>query len=685
MNKTLNKIKKASKSLLTTYLMIVIGYFISYIFFSKSLLALVGIETAIRYTILICFLLWWIYYIFFSIRQFGKGKKKLFIAISILNVLLIIFFGFASYFIDKMYDKLENFTLKETATYTSVLLAMKDTEIIPSSKLGIIANENDREGYILAKELIEKEKINNEITPYDDFLIMLTALYNGEIDGVFVSGNYKILFGNEDNFRTIGEDTKIVYSYSKEMKNEESSLISNKKLTEPFTVLVLGVDSEEQGGLNPNAAFNGDTLMLVTFNPNTLSATMFSIPRDMYVPIACNHNRYNKINSAAAFGTTCVINTIKQMTDIDIDYFVKVNFKGVVDLVNALGGVDVDVEEPDFDYDKAHKGLVCEQDSQRRFGENLICIEPGENVHLDGEQALAYARCRHLYLLSDIARNKHQQAIIEAVAKKLVKVSNFSDFENLLDTISNNIATNMQTNQILSFYQTIKNMLINSLNGEDFISIQKTYLEYYSLPVYLPASGMTTSALGYYPGSLNAITTAMKENLEIVSPKTIKTFSYNYTEDFEYTCDVIGKGIRTGNTLKLMPNLIGQSISQAEQWARSNGITLNKEFKESNSLPGMIVNQSVIAGTLLTNVNNVTIYISKTSSTTPTKPTDDDNQDDDKNNDNQNTDPVIPGNPSDNDSSSDSDNTDNQNPSDDNQSSNNEKPDNSDLAIPGIS
>lgn len=685
MNKTLNKIKKASKSLLTTYLMIVIGYFISYIFFSKSLLALVGIETAIRYTILICFLLWWIYYIFFSIRQFGKGKKKLFIAISILNVLLIIFFGFASYFIDKMYDKLENFTLKETATYTSVLLAMKDTEITPSSKLGIIANENDREGYILAKELIEKEKINNEITPYDDFLIMLTALYNGEIDGVFVSGNYKILFGNEDNFRTIGEDTKIVYSYSKEMKNEESSLISNKKLTEPFTVLVLGVDSEEQGGLNPNAAFNGDTLMLVTFNPNTLSATMFSIPRDMYVPIACNHNRYNKINSAAAFGTTCVINTIKQMTDIDIDYFVKVNFKGVVDLVNALGGVDVDVEEPDFDYDKAHKGLVCEQDSQRRFGENLICIEPGENVHLDGEQALAYARCRHLYLLSDIARNKHQQAIIEAVAKKLVKVSNFSDFENLLDTISNNIATNMQTNQILSFYQTIKNMLINSLNGEDFISIQKTYLEYYSLPVYLPASGMTTSALGYYPGSLTAITTAMKENLEIVSPKTIKTFSYNYTEDFEYTSDVIGKGIRTGNTLKLMPNLIGQSISQAEQWARSNGITLNKEFKESDSLPGMIVNQSVIAGTLLTNVNNVTIYISKTSSTTPTKPTDDDNQDDDKNNDNQNTDPVIPGNPSDNDSSSDSDNTDNQNPSDDNQSSNNEKPDNSDLAIPGIS
>ena len=689
MKNTLNKLKKASRPLFIMYIIIGMGYLISYIFFAKSLLNLVGIETPIRYTILVCFLLWWVFYIFFSIRQFGKEKKKLFITISIINILLITVFGFASYFIDKMYNKLENFTLKETSTYTSVLLAMKDTEISSSSKLGMISNENDREGYILAKELMEKEKMNNEIVSYDDFLIMLNSLYNGEIDGAFVSGNYKILFGSEENFKTIGEDTKIAYTYSKEMKNEESSLISTKKLTEPFTVLVLGVDSEEQGGLNPNAAFNGDTLMLITFNPNTLSATMFSIPRDMYVPIACNHDRYNKVNSAAAYGTTCVINTIKQMTDIDIDYFVKVNFKGVVDLVNALGGVDVEVEEPDFDYDNAHKGLVCEQDSQRRFGENLVCMEPGENVHLDGEQALAYARCRHLYTLSDISRNKHQQAIIEAVAKKLVNVSNFSDFENLLDTISNNIATNMQTNQILSFYQTIKNMLINSLNGEDFISIQKTYLEYYNLPVYLPASGMTTSALGYYPGSMNAITTAMKENLEIVSPKTIKTFTYDYNEDFEYTSDVIGKGIRTGSTLKLMPNLIGQSVSYAEEWARSNGITLNKEFKESESLPGMIIEQNIYAGTLLTNVKSVTIYISKTSSTinTPIKPSDNDDEEDENKDNNQDNEPTIPGNPSDNDhqSSSDIDNKDDNKPSNnDEQTPSNDITDNTNLATPGL-
>jgi len=171
---------------------------------------------------------------------------------------------------------------------------------------------------------------------------------------------------------------------------------------------------------------------------------------------------------------------------------------------------------------------MCEQDSMRRFGEHLVCIEPGNNVHLNGEQALAYARCRHLYRLSDIARNKHQQAIIEAIAKKIMKVSNFSDFEKLLDTISNNIATNMQTSQILSFYQTIKNMILNGLKGEEFLSIQKTYLEYYNLNIWLPNAQMYTSALGYYPGSLNAISKAMKENLGILPTEEIKTFTYNF-------------------------------------------------------------------------------------------------------------------------------------------------------------
>ena len=654
------KIKNASKIMLIFYILISLGGIISFGFFIKSILSLEGIETTIRYIVLGSLTIWLILYIIFGWITSIKKKKIIFTILSIITFLLIPVFYFSSYYIDKLYNKLEKFTLKDTSTYSSVLLTMKEKEINEASKLGMISNENDREGYILAKELIDKENINNEIVPYDDFLIMLTSLYNGEIDGVFISGNYKILFGNEEKFTNIGEETKVVYSFEKEMKTEESEITSTKKLTEPFTILVLGVDSEEQNGLNPNAAFNGDTLMLITFNPNTLTSTMFSIPRDMYVPIACNNNRYNKINSAAAYGTNCVINTIKKLTDIDIDYFVKVNFKGVVDLVDSLGGIEVDVEKPDFDYDKSHAGLMCEQDSMRRFGEHLVCIEPGNNVHLNGEQALAYARCRHLYRLSDIARNKHQQAIIEAIAKKIMKVSNFSDFEKLLDTISNNIATNMQTSQILSFYQTIKNMILNGLKGEEFLSIQKTYLEYYNLNIWLPNAQMYTSALGYYPGSLNAISKAMKENLGILPTEEIKTFTYNFNEDWEYSSDIIGKGIRTGSTLQLMPNLSGQTVLYAESWASKHGITLKKEFVESESVPGIIINQSVHDGEFLKNISNVTIYISKakTNTSKPNKPKDEEDE-----NDKDDDTSKIPGSPSDSDKDNDEDKDKDQTPS----------------------
>ena len=91
----------------------------------------------------------------------------------------------------------------------------------------------------------------------------------------------------------------------------------------------------------------------------------------------------------------------------------------------------------------------------------MIYIDTGIQT-LNGEQALAYARNRHQYALSDIARNQHQQQIIEAMAQKLKSLNTINDFEKILDTVSNNIETNMLPEQILSFYNVGKDMLINS-------------------------------------------------------------------------------------------------------------------------------------------------------------------------------------------------------------------------------
>ena len=596
-----NKLKKSNKILLTIYLISFIAYLVTFIFFTGSLLSLKGIETFLRIGFIALFALWIIIYFIWNLVNLILKRNKTLIITTIITILLSVVFGFGSYIINNVYNKLEKLTSSNTTVYTTYLISMKDNEIDEDSKLGMIKNKKDVEGHILAKELIKKEKLDNEIEYYDDYYELLSDLYNNEIDGIFVSSNYVILFASEDAYKNIDTDTKIVYEHSKKMKNQDNIGTTNKKLTEPFSILVMGVDSQKDG-LNANAAFNGDTLMVITFNPKTLTATMFSIPRDTYVPIACNHNAYNKINSSAAYGTNCVIDTVENLIDIDIDYYAKINFRGFIDLVDALGGVDVEVEQPDYSfYVKQHgEGRLCESNSLRDTT-NLVCMDTGWQ-HLNGEQALAYARNRHGFIESDIARNRHQQQIVEAVTKKASKLKSFDSLENLLDAISENIATNMTTNQILSFYDVLKDMLANSLNGDEFITIKKTYLELYSLPVYLQYAYMYSSALGYYPDSLEAIKKLMKVNLELEEKEIIKTFDYTYGEDYE--AGIIGKNITTGAKLQLVPDFTGSSEAYVRDWASKNNISV-----EVVGGGATVIEQSIHPGVLVKSISRITINL----------------------------------------------------------------------------
>ena len=547
MKSLINKLKNANKGILFFYFISLTSYLICYVLIFKSLLHLEGIETLIRILVLGLFGLFGLIYLIFGFKTLIKKKKIWFTILTIFTIIFAIIFGVSSHYIDFVYQKIENFVTKDTSTYTTVLIGLKGTELTNDSKIGMITDETDRTGYILPLEFMKKENMKQEISYYGNYTELLEALYNKEVDAIFITKDYPILYRNEEKYQNIASETEILKEYSKEMKTEESELLaSTKSLTEPFTVLFLGVDSESKDGLDANAAFNGDTLMLVTFNPKTLTATMLSFPRDTYVPIYSSSDRMlyqNKINASAAYGTASTVNTIEHLTGINIDYFVKVNFQGVIDLVNTLGGIDVDVEQPTYSYYVSiyGEGRLCESNSLRStLPSDLVCMNTGMQ-HLNGEQALAYSRNRYGFINGDLDRNRHQQQVIEAVAKQLMKSSNLSTFENLLDTISKNIATNMKTNQILSFYQSIKGMLGKALNGEDFISIQKLALQtfYFTSPYGL-------SCVGYYQGSLDTVVEAMKENLGLIEIETVKTFSYDYSEDYEITSETIGTGIYSG-------------------------------------------------------------------------------------------------------------------------------------------
>lgn len=611
MNKMIKKLKRSNKALRLIYYLTNVTYLIGLILFIKSILSLTGVETLLRIFVIVLFILYLLFYSFCNLLNLLQRKYKGLIITTLISILLTVIFFVGSYYINYIYKNLDGMQENEKIIYTTYLITLKDSSFNEESKIGIINKTIDNDNHELSTKLYKNKKLDNDTTEYNDYIKMIGDLYSGNIDAIFVPGNYVTLFKNEDGFENIASDTKVIYEYSEKMQNEDLNLVSNKDFNEPLTFLFLGVDSEGDG-LNANAAFNGDTLMLMSFNPKTLDAILLSIPRDTYVPIACNHNNYAKINSSAAYGTSCVISTINNLLGINIDYYVKINFKGVVDLVEAVGGVEVDVEAPSYMADK-YGGKVCEQNSDRQFGNKLVCMNPGMQT-LNGEQALAYARCRHMYIGSDLDRVKHQQQVVEALANKAMHFSSIKEFQDILNAVSKNIATNMDTDTILSGYNVAKNVLGNKLSGKDSINIEKATLETYSLNVYVPSQGRNTSAQGYYKDSLLDIQKSFNVILGKEKKELIKTFSFSVNETYEKSAP--GKGKRTGASGELLPSFVGKTVSEVESFGNSHNIKINVRYVDSGSeyynsdvAVGLVGNQSVHKDVLLSTVSELTVYV----------------------------------------------------------------------------
>ena len=644
MNRVIRKLKKSNLVIRIIYYLVTICYLVSSILFIKSLLNLTGIETGIRIIAIIFFIIYFLLYVFINFLNLLRRKYKGLIISTIFSLLFILIFFIGSYYINYVYSNINNMQESEKITYNIYLITLKDTEFSSESKIGVISDKIDKDNNELSTKLYKKKNLKNEIVEYNDYIKMLDDLYNNVIDGAIVPGNYDTLFRNEEGFENIVYDTKVIYEYSEQKKNEDLNIVSDKDFSEPLTFLFLGVDSEGDG-LNAKAAFNGDTLMLMSFNPKTLRSVLLSIPRDTYVPIACNNNRYAKINSSAAYGTGCVISTINKFLDINIDYYVKINFKGVVDLVEAVGGVEVDVEAPTY-LANAYGGKVCEQNSDRQWGDKLVCINPGLQV-LNGEQALAYARCRHMYIGSDLDRVRHQQQVVEALANKVLHFNSIKEFQDILNAVSKNIATNMDTDTILSGYNVAKNVLGNKLSGKDSLNIQKASLETYSLNVYVPSQGRKTSAQGFYESSLEDIKKAFNIVLGKETEEPIKTFSFSVNETYEIYRP--GKGKRTGQSGALLPSFVGKSISEAQSFCNSNNINLEIKYVDSGSehyndqvAVGLIGDQSVHKDVLLSTVSNLTVYVVNSKNTNSNQNTNTTKNTENKN-DNSKSDAIIKG------------------------------------------
>lgn len=609
------KFNKTKLSIRLIYIFVLLLFIFSYIFLFKSLLLLNNIETTLRIIVLTGLGLLLLLYAFFDLLLLLTKKHKTVIVSSFIVLIIGSVSIIGSLAINKVYNLLAAMN-KETVIYTTNLITLANTEFTndESFNVGIINNETDIEGNILAYELINKEKLNVKIEKYDTYFELLEKLYDGTLKGIFITSNYVTMYESYDAYQNIETDVKVLFDYSKEMKNQDY-IESSGSVENPFTILLMGVDSASDG-LNANAAFNGDTLMLITFNPHTLNATVFSIPRDTYVPIACLNGDSSKINSSAAYGTKCVINTVENLVDIKIDYYVKINFKGVVDLVNTLGGIDVTVPN----------GIkFCEQDSNRSHAANVLqCIESGPQ-HMDGEKALAFARHRKTLPAGDFQRVQHQQLVVEGIANSAKNLKNINDFYGVLDAVSRNMDTNMTTKEMMNLYNVGKSVIFGANKGS-LINIQKTYLTGYDLTMYVNNLRSNVYTFQYYPQSLEEIKDALKITLESKKPTPIKTFNFSVNDIYEPT--IIGKKYYTVQRNETIPNFRGQSIQYVRSWCEARNInvyvtsiTEGATGYDETLANDTVVNQSVARGKLVKDVSSITLDVIKKNNDIPSTTT----------------------------------------------------------------
>ncbi len=370
-----------------------------------------------------------------------KFKKKAvsIIGIALAAVMFVLTYVGSSYMsrVDKTIDDMSETDVVIKETHTVALVTYDDEKIKsiddldPLTKFGYIDNESFVAGHTLALEVIENNSLNLDMKPYESYNDLLIALFEGSVDVAALPDNYYSMFSVNDGYEDYLEKTKTIYTYSKDMEVENLGGNDKDLTQEPFTVLLMGMDEQRT-----------DSLMIATFNPKRMAVTLTSIPRDSYVPIACyKGNKSDKINHARTISRQCTIDTVQNLMDVTIDFYVEVNFYGVVEMVDAMDGL--------FLYSPVRfigQQAGYENDSNGR-GKYWIDVVAGW-AERNGQQTLALARERHAMPNGDFDRIQNQQKIIQAMISKMLEMRDVNKILAVIEAAGENVRTNFNAQQI---------------------------------------------------------------------------------------------------------------------------------------------------------------------------------------------------------------------------------------------
>ena len=381
--------------------------------------------------------------------------------------------------------------------------AIQSVADLSNQKVGLIGSA---ENALNASAINEINDVTITYIESQDSMMLANELVTQNVDAALMANSQLTMIekNNEDLYQRL----RVIKTY--EMKVDNTEIASDKDITkEPFTVYISGLDSL---GI-PNYNGVSDVNMLLMIDPLTHHIEMVSIPRDAYIPNKAYNNYPDKLTHTGNDGIDNVVQSMENVFGFDIDYYAKVSFSSLIEIVNTLDGIDVDVQLEFY-----------EQDENRDFS-NQIHLYPGLQT-LDGRSALAYARHRHTEGWGDLGRNYAQQQIIQAIINKLLTAEGINKVPDVLQVGAEYVSTNMPIS-------TVKRFINHEISNPRSWSFSST-----SLAGALSENQLCVSATEYGPLFVFILD---QNELSNVYAKYLEMFEPSKLSDFKFTLDDLNK------------------------------------------------------------------------------------------------------------------------------------------------
>ncbi len=378
-------------------------------------------------------------FLIFFVLMLMNTPKWVIVVKRTIQIGLCIVVGFVGYSIGNVTAAVEQVSIKDNNEPIQIyLLAHKGGDIseigdFAGRSLGIqrgTDQENTEYGCAKLENVLSTPAVYNEEIAYST---LADLFMSNMLDGMMISDTYlDMLNANVEGFQ---DSYAVIDTYERE---RPQNLADQKDITkEGFTLLISGVD--EMGSADMTSLSDVNILLFV--NPVSNSITMVSLHRDSLMPRPSLDYVNDKLTHTGWGGVDDTVETIEEFFGIDVDYYAKVSFSSLIEIIDSIGGIDVDVEI-----------AFTEQDENRSFAaDDLITLEAGYQ-HLNGKQALAYARHRKTANYDVAGRERAQERIIKAIIDKLLTPEGITIYVNqLMETVPKYVVTDMPGKQITSF------------------------------------------------------------------------------------------------------------------------------------------------------------------------------------------------------------------------------------------